>query len=523
MSKPFEIKPNILDRAIGFVSPAAGARRMLARTRLALASEYYRGSSSDRLRSDWGMGWLKRTTPPKYELDILRGRSRDLARNDPVASGAIETIGANVIGAGLRPQSRIRADRLGVAPDVAAGYQAQAEAIWESWCHTADSANKLDFAEMQFLAFRRVVEDGEILALPIMVDEPWRPVKRAVQLIEGDRLVSTDATFCQGIRFGDRGEPLEYSFELADPKQPDGAGFTVGKYDLVAARDSMGRPKVLHVFPSKRVGQVRGVPHFAPVLSYFKDLSDYLEAEVVAARVAACLAVFITMNDTSAFPMGGGTATDASGKRIQDLEPGMVSYLKQGESIGVVEPKRPGSQFAPFVEGVLRLIGVSLGLPYELLLKDFSKTNYSSARASLLEGRRHFTNWRRWFAAQFCQPIYELVLEEAWLRGLFDAPKFYEFREEYCRAQWIGAGYGWVDPGKEIEASQMAIDYALSTLAEEAAGQGRDWEEVLEQRKREQDRIGELGVKVGRAVPAGPEVPAAKVDDKEDDDEDKDV
>jgi capsid protein len=87
-------------------------------------------------------------------------------------------------------------------------------------------------------------------------------------------------------------------------------------------------------------------------------------------------------------------------------------------------------------------------------------------------------------------------MEEAYLRGLFDVPRFYELKSEYCRCQWIGGGWGWVDPTKEVEASKMAIDYGLSTMAEEVAGQGRDWEEVLEQRAREQEKIAELGVAI---------------------------
>ena len=33
-----------------------------------------------------------------------------------------------------------------------------------------------------------------------------------------------------------------------------------------------------------------------------------------------------------------------------------------------------------FVESVYRIIAVGLDMPYELLMKDFSKTTYSSAR-----------------------------------------------------------------------------------------------------------------------------------------------
>ena len=110
-----------------------------------------------------------------------------------------------------------------------------------------------------------------------------------------------------------------------------------------------------------------------------------------------------------------------------------------------------------------------------------------------------FMGWRTWFSRKFCKPIWDLVLEEAFLRGMFDAPDFYKYQHEYSRVQWIGGGWGWVDPVKEVDASKKAIDYGLSTLAEETAAQGRDWEEVLEQKARENDKISELKLDLGLA------------------------
>jgi lambda family phage portal protein len=482
---------NFLDRAIGYVSPLRGVRRTMARQALDLAAQY-RSAENSRLRSDWIIV-RDETTPDPWELINLRERSRDLNRNDPVAAGATDTLGLNIVGRGLRPQSRLRADYLGLGEDQARQLQRQAESIWQNWTATADAANRLDFDELQYLALRKIIEDGEVLALPVMVtDEPWRQMQRAVELLEADRLTApltggTPTEQGTGIVVGERGQPLTYY--ISRKNSP--------KTQAIDARDDKGRPRILHLFRTQRPGQLRGIPFFAPVISYFKDLADYLEAELVAARVAACLAVFVTKEDPAWAAQAMGTTTETgTGARLQQVEPGLVNYLALGEKIQVVDPKRGGETFNGFVEGVLRLIGASLGLPYELLLKDFSKTNYSSARAALLEGRRVFTSWRHWFAAKFCQPFYDLVLEEAYLRGLFTAPNFYKFRQEYTRAQWIGGAWGWVDPVKEVQASKLAIDYGLSTLAEEVAGQGRDWEENLEQLRRERDRIGELDLPI---------------------------
>jgi lambda family phage portal protein len=484
-----------LDRLINYLSPGTGLRRQAARMHLDLMADY-RGADTSRLRSNWLLG-RSSATPPSYTLETLRNRSRDLNRNDAVASGATDTMAVNIVGRGLRPQSRLRAEVLGVSEENARDLQRQAESIWQTWAPLADSGNRQSFDDLQFLALRKIVEDGEVLALPVMADEPWRPIARAVELLESDRLCpqggKTPTAMETAVEVGTRGQPVAYWISRMNYANQMGSVYDIGDPERVEARDAAGRPRVLHIYRVNRPGQVRGVPYFAPVLNYFKDLSDYLDAELVAAKVAACLAVFVTKSDPQYGALGAATTTETTtNKRIQGIEPGMVNYLGLGESISVVDPKRGGETFSSFVEGVLRMIGMALGLPYELLAKDFSKTNYSSARASLLEGRRLFSTWRSWFAAQFCQPFWDLVLEEAYLRGLFKAPRFYELRAEYARAAWIGGGWGWVDPVKEVQASKLAIDYGLSTQAEEVAGQGRDWEEVFEQLKREQNRAAEL-------------------------------
>ena len=504
-----------IDRGLEPFFPRYVLKRKLARRGLdvlSASSSLYRGSESSRLRKDWISGTDAESTPDTWELESLRERARDLNRNDPISSGATDTLTQNIVGQGLRPQSMIRPDRVGLSEEQTRELRAAAENAFTLWGANADSTNRLDFDEMQFLAIRKIIEDGEIIVNPTWASDPWRAFGRILELVESDRLKTptdknSDKTIVQGVKLGDRNEPVKYWIKKATAKD-----YSVKSTDYlgIPARDSKGRPMIIHAFPSKRPGQVRGIPFFAPVLSYFKDLSDYLEAEIVAARVAACLAVFVTKTDAFGAAVGAGTETESgTGARIQGVEPGVVSYLQPGESIDVVDPKRGGESFSVFTESLLRIIGVSLGLPYELLLKDFSKTNYSSARAALLEGRRSFLSWRSWFARRFCQPIWSLVLEEAYLRGLFPVRDFYQYKEEYCRAKWIGGAWGWVDPVKEVESSKKAIDYGLSTLAEETAGQGRDWEEVLEQKARETKRAEELGVNLSGGG-GSPAVPATK-------------
>jgi lambda family phage portal protein len=237
-------------------------------------------------------------------------------------------------------------------------------------------------------------------------------------------------------------------------------------------------------------------------MKQFRMLDKYQSSELQAAVINAMIAAFIEtpMDQDSIVEMFGGDADqymqdrNAYIKNRVRLKGGAVMPLFPGDKLSSFAPSRPADGFAPFVEAMSRHVAAALHMPYELLLKDFSKTNYSSARAALLEASRFFNGRRQWLSAQWTQPVYELWLEEVIEAGLIEAPDFYEYRRAYARSRWIGPGRGWVDPVKEAKAAQTRMDIGVSTLENECAEQGLDWEEVLEQRARERERMAELGL-----------------------------
>jgi lambda family phage portal protein len=177
----------------------------------------------------------------------------------------------------------------------------------------------------------------------------------------------------------------------------------------------------------------------------------------------------------------------------EDIKPGTVMYGNRNEKPHILESSRPSPNFASFSEFVLRAMAASLDMPYEVLAKDFSKTNYSSARAALLEAWRVFTLYRSWLTRHYCQPIWSMVIEEAWLSGLLKfpsgAPDFYDAQSLYTKALWIGPSRGYVDPVKEIGAIVTALENRLTTYSEALAETGRDFDETMDEREEEEIRL----------------------------------
>ncbi|MEN6385303.1 MAG: hypothetical protein ABFD79_08890, partial [Phycisphaerales bacterium] len=65
--------------------------------------------------------------------------------------------------------------------------------------------------------------------------------------------------------------------------------------------------------------------------------------------------------------------------------------------------------------------------------------------------------------------------------------------------QWFWDGTEHVDPAKEAKAQEIRLTNHTTTLADEYAKQGKDWEVELRQRAREKKLMDELGISMPQA------------------------
>lgn len=490
-----------LDSIIAFFSPRRAFKRRMYREALRITSQFraFKGADRSRLRSSWLPGPSSADEALLPELSDLRERSRDLNRNDAHASGITLTLTTNVVGTGIRPQSRLDKEILSLGEEEAKIFQKKAERAFKTWIPFADAENRMDFYEIQSLIDRQILENGEAVIIPLMLKNDIRPYSFALQVIESDRLATPpdkrgDKSIRSGVKIGERGEPVSYFILKNHPGDIRFGKKERKDFQEIPAFNEYGRKNIFHLYHVARSGQTRGVPFFAPVLNYFKDLSEYAEAELVAARIAACFSLFITSE--ASMDVGSSNLFDRNSKDqiVEGLEPGMIKHLLPGESITSFNPQRPSSTFEPFVDRILRAISAALGLPYELVAKDFSKTNYSSARAALLEARRYFKVRQEWLSRKFCQIVWEMVLEEAYLKNELGSTPFYENQKDYVQASWITPGWEWVDPLKEAQAFEVGLKNNIITHSDIYASQGKDWEEAFYQRQRERTLQKELGI-----------------------------
>lgn len=525
MSGPYVETPRD-GRFGGLILPQETLAQMI-RHEMGGAYRSVRRDNKNTIGWDTSMGSADADTLPY--MDPLRWQARDLDRNNPLASGALDTIVDNVVATGLRVQSKVDRVILGISQEEADAFQTEAERFFYMWADStdADVTRYATFWEQQALVLINTLLSGDVFTIRRFKPRVGSIFGTCTQLVEADRCMTPpgralpNGNVYGGVEVDADGEPQRFHFLKDHPGNAFLArAVNAGEFTSVAARDENGFPLCLHHYVRRRVEQKRGISLLAPVMEQFRQLGRYTEAELTAAVVSGMFSVFVKTPMASSPLAGtipgqvGGTQVTPPGTGLTRMQSGMIVDLAPGEDVEFANPNRPNTAFDPFTASILKHIGVGLGLPHEVLVKHFT-ASYSASRAAIMEAWKSFRRRRQWLVAGHCQPIYGWVISEAVSRGYLQAPGFFDDplrRAAWLGATWRGAPMGQLDPLKEAKAAKEWLGIPGATTIQNVAAEqfGTDWEDNLDQTQRERTRIAALPADPMAApapAPAAPEEP----------------
>jgi lambda family phage portal protein len=504
LARSLKLEPTFLERTLSHIAPKTAQRLHRSRMQFEMQASIgrsmggYIGARRDRAATaDWSPGGGSPATDIGPDLPMLRERSRDQMRNAPVAVGGLNSDVLHVVGSGLSYTPAIDAKQLGISEERAVAWTMDTKARFKAWAESTDChlQRQLDFYSLTELAYRSWLESGDVFALTPMIERDGETML-ALQLIEADRVSNPSGsrdseTLQDGIGL-DAATGEAVAVHVAKFHPGDFRGGANSWQPVRIRGEKTGRRNVIHLFDCLRPGQVRGVPWIAPILEPLKQLNKWSDAELNAAVVSSVWAVFLEM-DAEGFQE---LFDDESATRVINdaqrwsgkIESGQAINLLPGEKAEMKTPGRPNPAFDPFWTAMVRQMGMTLGMPYEVLVMHF-QSSYTAARGAFMMA------WRRWYqrrdkmAKGFCQPVLELWLANEVSAGRIAAPGFFAskvMRAAWCAAMWTGDGPGSVDPVKEATAAKMRVDMETSTLqAESILHDGQDWEAKHRQRAKE--------------------------------------
>ena len=158
-----------------------------------------------------------------------------------------------------------------------------------------------------------------------------------------------------------------------------------------------------------------------------------------------------------------------------------------------------------FIRLLQRDIASGLGISYESLSKDYSQSNYSSSRLSLLDDRDRWRVFQQWLIRNFLDPVFKEWMTAAVLSGELNIPTYYTNPAKFNAVHWKPRGWSWIDPTKEVEAYIKAVGAGFMTISDVIAltGAGSDAEDVFKARKAELALLASMGLKIDTAGTSG--------------------
>ncbi len=465
---------SFLEKAIAFLSPKWACERAGYHE----IFRHYEAGEVNRFNDDWMPINDDTENTDKSQRDLIKARARYLERNSDIAAAAVNGIVRNVVGVGIKPQARTESETL----------NQEIEDLWAEWTkpENCDITGQQSFYELEAMLMRRQIYDGEIFVRKVTDRSAFVPIK--LQVIKPDLLSQhlfsapeTNNVIRSGIELDPFLKPLAYWVER---KSPDGY--------ITYDPERIPAEQMIHLWNKIQPDQIRGVSQLAPIIKRLKDTQDYLDAETVAARLAACFSIFIT--SSTGAPGIVGRKKDREGKPLKAIRPGMITYLEPGEEVQTANPSRSTTSAGDFVSTQQRIAGAGLGLSYELMSRDFKKSTFSSARQGQLEDRKTFEPMQEYLSQHFCQKVYEEFLDAAVLAGRLRLPDYWQKRGKYVHAEWITPGWSWIDPEKEVKSDILALANGGMTLAQWCAQRGLDWREQMRQIALEKETAESMGL-----------------------------
>jgi lambda family phage portal protein len=472
------------------------------------------------------------------EIEISRReavrQARQVERRSETIRGGLDRKVNTLVGADLFPRLQPDWRTLGFdaveGPKWAAEYARIGEALFKSWAidrrKICDAEGHHTFGGLMWMAMRNAAgPDGEtfgIIHYDVMrqrrLGTPWATTVTVLDplRVETPPEYAGNPNVVEGKLLDDYGRMLGFYFN----KMPRGpVGLTDMSYGYCPRENSVGRPMGWHYFSKHRGAAQRGITSLINILKRSQMLDKFDGATLGAAIVAAAMATYVKTKGTPEEAQENLAPAGTDGRAVLNrfgfydklklrIGPQRIPVLPLEDEIMISSADRSAGDPSKFRNGFMRDFASALNTTAESLSLDYSQVNYSSARAALVDIWRGIVAERSLFCTSVPSLVLDAVLEECVVKGWLPLPpgkpNFNQEREAYTRCVWTGPAMGWVDPMKEASAAVLRTNPTgpLSTLTREASAQGMSFDEIVDERAREQETLKAAGL-LPEALPPG--------------------
>jgi lambda family phage portal protein len=294
-------------------------------------------------------------------------------------------------------------------------------------------------------------------------------------------------------------------------------------YEIVDRESRTGRPIGFHWFVKTRASQLRGISTLVTIIKQTGMVDQFDDAYLAAAIINQMLATWIespmpadlVMENLAPAPGSEAGAwamfenkLDYYNKTKLRFGGARIPVMPPGDKITMSAVNRAIDDPSAFRNSFLREFASAIGISFEQLANTFGDSNYSAARAAILDAWQGILKLRYQFGQHVAALVYDAVIEEAVAKAFAElpagAPDFYSARGAYTRVEWTGPGMPQIDPLKEANAAKILLETKLTSREEIIAQRGANYLTVFDQIGKEREEAEERGFSLDPLAPGTP-------------------
>lgn len=378
----------------------------------------------------------------EFSREKLQAQSREFMRDNGIYAGMIRRAASFIVGEGFKLQCLSGSSK----------WNKDVEERFADFFRSPELTGLKSGAQCESMVTTELLVCGEHLV--VLTD------RGKIQLVEAEQLrpASGATRGDDGIERDSDGAPTSYRIVPYDAN---------GGFDNAKARSVLA-DSVLYLSSPDRPSSSRAVPPCQASFSILHCINDVAFSEAVAWQMQSKLALAVTRTD--GYPEADDVSKEdagvpdsesegsPSGNRVTQLAIATVFHGAPGEEIRGIERTAPAKNFEATLAMFFRLMGLPLGLPLELTLLDWTKSNYSQSRAVLEQAKVSFLGWQDLLEQRFYRRIFLW-----WLENEIRAGRIKD-RADKAKHEWVRPAAPWLDQLAEAQAHGENCDRGFETF-----------------------------------------------------------
>ncbi len=437
----------------------------------------YQAAMVNRLTSDFGISITSANAETLVSAKAVRSRNQGNERDNTHFRRGLRLTENNVVGhRGVRLGLKIKGKDGKLDRDTCE----KVMCAWKKWTRRefCTVSRNLSFREVCNLTSRARKRDGGIIHR--IYPNFGNDFKFAIQPIDIARLDHDFNTPQNGLR-----NLVQFGIEVDQYKAPvayhiltRNPGDVFAYSPSPSYRERVPAELIIPVWSIERPEHFIGMPSTCSVTIPASHIAKYDEAEVVAARAAACAGGWFVPKNPDGTYKG---PEDAQGNTEVKAEPGSWEELPPGLEPIQRNPLHPTDAYPAFIKSQLRNVASGFDMSYVSLANDLEGVNLSSIRHGLYEEHEDYMVQQADMEEQLCDPVFVRWLPFAILSGQIQI-SMSELERLKCQC-WKFKRWASLDPLKDTEAALMRINGNLSSYRQEIGEDGEDIEAVWEDKE----------------------------------------